>query len=79
MTGDELQILANRQGAGHLKVWKAVGMVLTLKQLPGILEDKDRLLRFVRNCLAMEGFTETGIQQVAEALYKDRHEDNKQG
>lgn len=67
ISGDELQRVANTQGRGHLKWWKAEGMVRTLRELP-IADDDERLSRFVANCLRMEGFSDDGIAAVVDAI-----------
>jgi hypothetical protein len=68
MTPDELQALANAQGRGYLKAWKANSILMTVKTIPEIGEDRQRLRAYVANCLEMEGFTSDGIDAVTAAL-----------
>ena len=70
ITGDELQEIANAQGHGYLKSWKAHSMVGTLKDLP-LKSDRERLRRWVANCLEMEGFTPSGIDAVTDAIMNE--------
>ena len=68
MTPEELQDFANAQGRGYLKHWKAVSMIMTLRQLPDIARDRARLRKWAANCLEMEGFTAQGVDAVTDKL-----------
>lgn len=67
MDGDKLQEIANAQGRGYLKPWKAHSMVATMKDLE-LKRDRERLRKWVANYLEMEGFTPSGIDAVTDAL-----------
>jgi hypothetical protein len=69
ITADELQSIANAQGRGFLKPWKAISMVGTLESMPWLM-DHYRVRKWVENCLAMEGFDEKEIDAVADAIMK---------
>ena len=59
MIGEDLRQFANSLRSGHLKEWKANSIAITVKNdMPNIIQDKDRLLSYVCNCLLMEGFLE---------------------
>jgi len=47
---------ANGFHHGYIKPWKAASMLMTLDQIPAIKEDRDRMIKYVSNCLEMEGF-----------------------
>lgn len=64
------QAFANERGAGYLKTWKAISMVLNLQSMPWIWEDRDRLHNYVRRCLIMEGFTPLGVEQIVDEFWK---------
>ncbi len=57
---------ANSLESGFLKAWKAHSMILTITEpKAGILGDDERLIRYVENCLMMEGFTKDDCLRVA--------------
>lgn len=64
---ESLQEIANAQGRGYLKTWKACSMVATLRSMD-IASDRDRLRKYVANCLEMEGFRPDGIDAVVAAI-----------
>lgn len=68
ISADELKAVANSQGRGHLKTWKALSITGTLRQMPQIVEDRERLRSYVANCLEMEGFSPNGIDAVVDAI-----------
>ena len=68
INGTDLMNFANALDSGHLKMWKANGMTGTLHQIPNICKDRDRLTRYVQNCLQMEGFNDVDIEQVTNWL-----------
>ena len=68
----ELTAVANRQGRGYLKEWKARSIAATVRAIPGIVEDRTRLRKYVANCLEMEGFDSNGIDAVTDAIYAAR-------
>lgn len=68
MTPDELQATANAMGRGYLKHWKAASMLCTLRDIPDIACDNERLRKWVASCLEMEGFSPAGIDTVTQAL-----------
>jgi len=61
---DQLQDYANSLECGHLKGWKARGIVGTLIQIPDIGDDNTRLLNFLTNSLEMEGFRGVEIEKI---------------
>jgi hypothetical protein len=63
-----LQDFANSLSTGYLKSWKADGMKSTLTMMPQIIEDHDRLLAYVKNCLLMEGFSVSDCETITEYL-----------
>lgn len=65
----ELQNIANAQGRGYLKSWKAASMVMTMNGVNDLVSDRESLRKFVANCLEMEGFSATGIDAVVEAIW----------
>lgn len=65
MTANDLYTIANSQDRGHLKFWKAQSMIMLLPSIP----EKD-IHDWVANCLKMEGFSESGINNVTEALLR---------
>ena len=62
---NDFQEYANSLSSGYLKTWKANGIICTLtdKRLP-IMEDNVRLLAYLTNCLAMEGFRNADIEKI---------------
>jgi hypothetical protein len=69
---DELLAVANSQGRGHLKPWKACSIAMTVTRIPQIVEDRSRLRAYVSNCLEMEGFGPAGIDAVTDAIFAAR-------
>lgn len=72
MTPEKLQSLANAQGRGYLKHWKASSILHTLSRMPEISEDRERLKNYITNCLEMEGFSVDGINIVTDLLRRER-------
>lgn len=71
ITAQKLQDFTNACGHGYLKSWKAAGMAI---DFPLILEqggDKDRTLRWVKNCLMMEGFYDSDCEKVNDWLWEN--------
>lgn len=61
----KLYEFANTLQTGHLKGWKSTSMISTIEQITGIVSDDERLLKYVRNCLEMEGFTAPDCKKIA--------------
>ena len=57
-------------GNGYVKPWKVNGMNWTLSQAPGIVKDRERLGKYVENCLRMEGFTVESCNEIADYIFK---------
>lgn len=72
VTGSEFQVFANSLTSGHLKLWKANSIISTLVQMPSIIADDDRLIKYVNNCLEMEGFRTGDCKKVAEYIKENR-------
>lgn len=70
--GQQLQDFANSLDSGYVKSWKANSMVNTLTSIPDILADNVRLLNYIDNCLAMEGFSQRGIEDVQKWIIANR-------
>jgi hypothetical protein len=52
--------------SGYLKPWKSFSIWYTLENdMPQIKADEDRLLKYLRAYLRMEGFLESGIKTIA--------------
>lgn len=51
---EPMREFANGFRTGYVKEWKAVGILVTVAQMPGITGE--RLESYVKNCLEMEGF-----------------------
>lgn len=68
----DFQNFVNSQSNGYVKAWKANGMILTLRDIPAIMSDKNRLIAFVKNSLMMEGFTDEGCEIIAEWLIQNK-------
>lgn len=64
----DFQNFCNSFGAGYLKQHKAHDMLVTLHDIPAIQADPDRLLRYLENCLEMEGFRTQDIKAIREWL-----------
>lgn len=59
-----LERFANSLDSGHLKAWKAFGIVMTLNDIPAITSDNVRLLKYLTNSLEMEGFRGVEIEKI---------------
>lgn len=70
LTEVELSNFANSLGNGYVKPWKANGMLGTIFLAPVIAKDRERLGKYVENCLLMEGFTSEGCKAIAEFIFK---------
>ncbi len=56
----------NSSTSGYLKPWKSFSIWNTLENnIPQIKADEERLLKYLRNCLEMEGFVEKDIKTIA--------------
>lgn len=64
LTAEEFQTFCNDLGTGFLKERKAHFMLVTLHDIPAIVKDQARLLSYLDNCLAMEGFSAHAIAQI---------------
>ena len=69
ITPDDLRSIANSQGRGYLKEWKAVSIVGTIKSIPEIASNRDRLRKYIATCLEMEGFSPAGVDAVTDAIH----------
>lgn len=57
---------------GFVKPWKSFSIWHTLENdIPQIKEDKTRLVKYLRNCLEMEGFRKPDIECIAEYVLLD--------
>lgn len=65
----EFKDYSNSLTAGFLKMWKADGIVSTLRAQRDIMEDEVRLLAYLKNCLQMEGFRDMDIELIMGWLY----------
>lgn len=65
---DAFMLFANSLDRGYLKAWKARGMLHTFDQIQSMKHDPDRVLKWVKNCLEMEGFQSTDCEKVANWL-----------
>jgi hypothetical protein len=66
MNYDRFESFCNSFTSGYLKPWKSFSIWNTLEnQMPQIKDDEERLLKYLRNCLAMEGFLEDDIRAIA--------------
>lgn len=72
ITAEAFRSLANSQGAGYLKAWKAQSILCTLQDIPGILEDRERLRSYLTGCLVMEGFNSVGIDNLVDAILAEK-------
>ena len=62
----------NHCPSGYVKPWKCWSMWNTLEnQIPEIKKDKDRLLKYLTNCLEMEGFKPADIKIIARYVHLD--------
>lgn len=71
MTADKLQDYANSLGHGHLKMWKAIGMMYDFPLIVSYGDDKERSLKWVKNCLEMEGFWSSDCEKVNDWLWEN--------
>ncbi len=70
MDSERLQEIANAQDRGFLKPWKAMSMLRTLRDL-NLKSDRERLRKWVANCLEMEGFSPKGVDAVTDAIMSE--------
>lgn len=54
---------ANSFKFGYCKHWKAVGILVTVAEIPNCRSE--RLVKYVRNCLEMEGFRVEDCEKIA--------------
>jgi hypothetical protein len=72
MTGDELFLYANNyHNSGHLKAWKANSIVRTLEMISEIVEEKDRLEKYISGCLKMEGFSDQDCKSISNFVHEN--------
>ena len=69
LTEVDLSNFANSLGNGYVKPWKSNAMLVTFAQVPEIVKDRERLGKYVNNCLSMEGFTTEGCDTIAEFIF----------
>ena len=67
----ELENYANSMSSGHLKAWKAAGMFMTFLTLVRGRDDKEHSLKWVKNCLEMEGFRAEDCAKINEWLWEN--------
>lgn len=67
---DKLMSFANAMQQGYIKNWKAHSMCVTIVQFTEAGADMrgERLIKYVHNCLEMEGFRGTDCDTIAEWL-----------
>ncbi len=67
---DEMIAFANAMRSGWVKHWKAHSMCVTIAQLSsaGAEMQGERLIKYVRNCLEMEGFSFDACIAIADWL-----------
>ena len=67
---DELMTFANAMRCGYIKHWKAHSMCVTIAQFEsvGSIMQGERLKKYVRNCLEMEGFRSSDCDTIADWL-----------
>lgn len=70
LTEVDLSNFANSLGNGYVKPWKSNAMLVMFAQVPEIVEDRERLGKYVENCLLMEGFTTEGCDTIAEFIFE---------
>ena len=70
LTEVDLSNFANSLGNGYVKPWKSNAMLVTFAQVPEIVKDRERLGKYVENCLMMEGFTTEGCDTIAEFIFE---------
>ena len=62
----------NHSPSGYLKPWKCWSMWNTLEnQIPAIKADAERLRKYLKNCLEMEGFSADDIETIAKYVECD--------
>ncbi|QIG65958.1 hypothetical protein phiOC_p316 [Ochrobactrum phage vB_OspM_OC] len=62
---NEFQEFCNStQGCGYIKSWKAHYMINTCCDFPDILLNKERSLKYIRDCLEMEGFRHESFEPI---------------
>jgi hypothetical protein len=72
-TIDTFISFANSLEHGYLKAWKARSMLDTFNQIKSLQNDPDRVLKWVKNCLEMEGFSHSDCEKVANWLMNTRY------
>ena len=70
---NDLQEYANSMSSGYLKSWKATSMVRTFQDLIYPSNDKERSLKWVKNCLEMEGFKSADCEQINEWFWDKKN------
>lgn len=66
---EEFIEFANSFPSGFLKTWKAHSIVNTIQDLrDSFINDDERFLKYLRNCLEMEGFSKASIVTIKDFL-----------
>ena len=63
------ETFANSFHFGFLKRWKANCLIWTLSRVPAIVQDEDRLLKYLMGSLQMEGFQEDDTIQIRDWIF----------
>jgi hypothetical protein len=72
MDYNRFESFCNSSTSGYLKPWKSFSIWNTLEnEMIGIKTDPERLLKYLRNCLRMEGFVEKDIKSIAHYVTLD--------
>lgn len=71
-SAEQLQDFANSLGHGYLKSWKANGMVRDFVQIIRLGDDKERSLKWVKNCLEMEGFWSSDCDKINNWMWDNK-------
>jgi hypothetical protein len=66
---EEFMAYANSFGRGYVKPWKAVGMTTDFPRMVSWCRTKDETLKWVRNCLEMEGFKTADCEKINDWLW----------
>lgn len=71
MIEDKFMEYANSLPSGYIKAWKAYGMIRTFREIVNLGDDKTRTLKWVKNCLEMEGFWPSHCELINEWLWEN--------
>ncbi len=66
---DRFMSFANALRHGYVKEWKARGMLYTFHEMKS--DDRDRVYRWVKNCLEMEGFHLSDCEKITDWLMEN--------